>query len=539
MANFEKMKRKLSAVIATAVLLSAQPVWGFEMSYDGGETDFYVKGSSDVKKGGQIITLKVTSENGDLIYTRQTETKADGTYEFVFALDYNGKVTAVVSENGEISQPITLYKSVQTEVESALARINGSESISGVINAEADVLQIDLTEYAAVSSSGLLNSVLDLQSYNTLADFKTAYSLGKFLVEVEKAGTALQILEAEKSTPAVAEATQTKAYKVYELYSETEKKTVLAGLCGKRFESGIAAFAKARDEAIAINEISKAENYNEKYKLIEDYNNVLELDLEKYSDLGSKFEDFKKELFEKNVNTAEKLRENAEAVYDDMTDGDKTFGGGGGGGGSSKGGSISNFKVDDNLLPTNPVPTIKQFDDIGNYEWAKTAISVLSAKAVINGKSDRVFAPGDNVTRAEFIKMLIGAFSLSGNAEIKFNDVPDEHWSHTYISAAVANKIANGISETLFGANDKITRQDMAEFCNRIIELKDLDIKGEDVNFNDENKIAPYALESVKTLARAGIINGTGDGNFAPESNATRAEAAVIIYRLSEYCSGR
>ncbi len=538
MANFEKMKRTLSAAVATAVLLSAQPVLGFEMSYDGGETDFCVKGSTTVKKGGQIITLKVTDWQDNLLYARQTETKADGTYEFIFSLDYNGDVTAVVSENGELTQSKTIYKSVKSEVDSALSRLNGSESISAVINDEADVLQIDLTEYNTASASGLLNKLLDAQSYSSLADFKAAYSIGEFLVAVERADTPLQILTAEQSNQDVLAATKTKAYKVYELYGDAEKQTILTGLCEISFELGIDAYAKARDGAVVLNEISKAENYNEKYQLLEDYNDVLGLDLEKYSKLDSKFENFKKKLFEENVNTAEKLIEVAESVYDDLTGSgdDKTYGGGGGGGGGS---TSSNFKVNDNLIQSNPIPSILQFSDLGDYEWAKTAISVLAAKTVVNGKADGIFAPADSVTRAEFIKMLTGAFALSGAADIKFDDVPKGHWSYDYIAAAVANKIANGISETEFGANEKITRQDMAVFCNRIIELKDIEVKGEEIKFSDEEKIAPYASESVKVLARAGIINGTGDGNFAPANNATRAEAAVIIYRLSEYCSGR
>ncbi|MBR5157606.1 MAG: S-layer homology domain-containing protein [Clostridia bacterium] len=536
MAKFEKMKRALSAIAASAVLLSSQPVLGFEISYDGGETDLCVKGSTTVKKGGQIITLKVTDEQGDLIYTRQTETKADGTYEFVFSLDYNGKVTAVVSENGELTQPKAIYKSVESEVDAVLAKLNGAEEISAVITADADVLLIDLAEYNTVSASGLLNKLLDAQTYDSIADFKSAYSVAKFLVAVEKADTSLKILNEEQNNKDVLAATDTKAYKVYELYNDNEKQAVLSKLCGKRFELGIAEYAKARDGAIVVNEISKATNYNEKYELLEEYNDVLGLDLDKYSDLDKKFEDFKKKLFEENIDTVEKLAEAAESVYDDLTDGEKTYGNGGGGGG---GGSTSNFKVNDNLITTNPIPQIQQFNDLGEYEWAKTAITVLAAKTVVNGKAEGIFAPADTVTRAEFIKMLAGAFSLMGSSDINFADVPKGHWSYEYIAAAVANKIANGLSETEFGANEKITRQDMAVFCNRIIELKELNIKGDDVSFSDEDKIAPYASESVKALARAGIINGTGDGNFAPENNATRAEAAVIIYRLSEYCSGR
>ena len=47
----------------------------------------------------------------------------------------------------------------------------------------------------------------------------------------------------------------------------------------------------------------------------------------------------------------------------------------------------------------------------------------------------------------------------------------------------------------------------------------------------DENEIAPYAKESVKSLYTAGVINGKEMG-FAPQSNASRAEAAKMMYEL-------
>ncbi|HHW00656.1 MAG TPA: S-layer homology domain-containing protein, partial [Clostridiaceae bacterium] len=52
------------------------------------------------------------------------------------------------------------------------------------------------------------------------------------------------------------------------------------------------------------------------------------------------------------------------------------------------------------------------------------------------------------------------------------------------------------------------------------------------VPFTDEAEISGYAKEAVAAIQKAGIIKGTGDGRFAPKNNATRAEAAVIIYRL-------
>ena len=60
------------------------------------------------------------------------------------------------------------------------------------------------------------------------------------------------------------------------------------------------------------------------------------------------------------------------------------------------------------------------------------------------------------------------------------------------------------------------------------VELKSV----KDVSFTDFEDVPEYARESVRLMAAAGIINGYDDGSFKPLDNATRAEAAQIIYTI-------
>ena len=53
------------------------------------------------------------------------------------------------------------------------------------------------------------------------------------------------------------------------------------------------------------------------------------------------------------------------------------------------------------------------------------------------------------------------------------------------------------------------------------------------VSFVDYDEISDYALDAVVSMAEAGVISGMDTGEFAPKDNATRAQAAVIIYRLA------
>ncbi|HHV99353.1 MAG TPA: S-layer homology domain-containing protein [Clostridiaceae bacterium] len=175
------------------------------------------------------------------------------------------------------------------------------------------------------------------------------------------------------------------------------------------------------------------------------------------------------------------------------------------------------------------------FSDISNVKWAKETIEYLAARGIISGPGDGTFRPSDKVTRAEFIKMLMIALELEDEeAECTFSDVKAGAWYYKPIAAAEKLGIVKGKGDGTFGVNDEILRQDMAVMIYRTAQLLGIDL-GDDVNvepFTDEAEISGYAKEAVTAIQKAGIINGIGDGRFAPKNNATRAEAAVIIYRL-------
>jgi len=50
--------------------------------------------------------------------------------------------------------------------------------------------------------------------------------------------------------------------------------------------------------------------------------------------------------------------------------------------------------------------------------------------------------------------------------------------------------------------------------------------------FKDEAKMPKWAIASIKEASDAGVMNGDADGNFRPNDNLTRAEAAVLVAKL-------
>ena len=202
-------------------------------------------------------------------------------------------------------------------------------------------------------------------------------------------------------------------------------------------------------------------------------------------------------------------------------------GGTSGPGGSSIIGS-PNGNTGDKEEPLNIV-----FTDLADYPWAAGMISKLAQAGVISGRTSTTFEPGASVTRAEFLSMLVRAFTLtSDNTEVPFSDVGGE-WYYDSIRIAYGLGIAAGYEDGSFRPDAQITREEMAALALRAANKAGISIPGGDpVAFTDSWDIADFAKEAIDTMTAAGIINGMGDGTFAPKETANRAQSAVIIYKI-------
>lgn len=213
-------------------------------------------------------------------------------------------------------------------------------------------------------------------------------------------------------------------------------------------------------------------------------------------------------------------------------------GGGAGGGGGGGGISATAPSTPSTYAPDNemPVTKVEGFTDIESVPWAKEQILYLHDMDIISGKGDGIFAPHDTLTREEYVKMLVDAFMLTGESNTGFLDVDKNAWYYKYISAAHANHIISGISEEEFGVGKPITRQDMCVILHRVLEETGVKLPATDkyynmMTFEDNTEIDEYAYSSVEKMFKNGIISGISESLFSPKTNATRAQAAVIVYR--------
>jgi hypothetical protein len=173
--------------------------------------------------------------------------------------------------------------------------------------------------------------------------------------------------------------------------------------------------------------------------------------------------------------------------------------------------------------PTEPEPALV---DIKGH-WAEARIQELIKLGAISGYPDHTFKPNNNITRAEFVSVLVKAFQL-GAIEGKVYADTANHWAKNSISTAAGHGIVNGYNETTFGPNDPITREQMAAM---IVKAAKLPIIADGASFTDSADISAWAKSIVATATSKGLISGYTDGSLQPKGNATRAEAATVILK--------
>ena len=179
----------------------------------------------------------------------------------------------------------------------------------------------------------------------------------------------------------------------------------------------------------------------------------------------------------------------------------------------------------------------REFKDTSSHKWAEEAIESMAVKGIIEGKSEDKFDPAANITRAEFGALVSRMLKLNEdtNKDIPFKDVPNNKWYYNSVAAIYENGLINGRTNTSFDPEGNITREEMAKIIGNILEsnsYKKQD-KKELAKFKDKNSIAPWAEETASIAVYNGVIDGS-NGKFMPKQNATRAEAAMMLYRLYE-----
>lgn len=194
-------------------------------------------------------------------------------------------------------------------------------------------------------------------------------------------------------------------------------------------------------------------------------------------------------------------------------------------------------EIPENTPPTEPVSRLP-FTDVPVGSWYYDAVLYAYEKGLMNGISETSFAPDGTTTRAQIVTILHRLEGSPKAIQANFSDVPKQQWFSDSISWAASEGIVNGYGNGAFGPNDNITREQMAAILYRYAQYKGINVQNgrldDLLGFEDVLDVSAYALDAMKWVCSAGIINGTSATTLSPQSQSTRAQAATILMRFCQ-----
>ncbi len=204
------------------------------------------------------------------------------------------------------------------------------------------------------------------------------------------------------------------------------------------------------------------------------------------------------------------------------------------------------------LLPLRALSAELPFTDVPQDAWYFPVVREAYEKGITNGTTRTTFEPNATVTREMFLVMLFRAADVrldvfhtmfpKWDEELiqrsYFSDVEKDAWYAETVCLAKEMDVTNGVDVTRFGVGEPITREQMATFVARFMDVRRhvalKDAKTPVKTFADADQVSAWAKEAVEAMRVSGVMQGDQQQRLHPQDHATRAEAAVVVLRLAD-----
>ena len=167
------------------------------------------------------------------------------------------------------------------------------------------------------------------------------------------------------------------------------------------------------------------------------------------------------------------------------------------------------------------------YSDVPEDHWAYNEIKSAGEIGFMSGMGDGTFGLGQNVTRAQFVSMLVRMFGWQQAQGASYSDVDPSAWYYNDVMTASAMGALG--NETGFRPNDNITREEIAVMLVRALGYDELAKEFSDtyLPFNDVSSNKGY----ISLAYDFGIVSGKTANSFDPYGTALREEAAAMMMR--------
>ena len=176
------------------------------------------------------------------------------------------------------------------------------------------------------------------------------------------------------------------------------------------------------------------------------------------------------------------------------------------------------------------------FTDVAADAWYYDNVRYVFENGMMIGTADTLFSPETATSRSMLVTIL---WRLEGapvvDHAMTFEDVAEGAWYTEAIRWAAANGIVLGYSDTTFGVEDAVTREQTATFLHRYAAFKGYECTADtDAAFKDWSAVSDWAKASIRWAVGEGLILGTDQKMLDPLGTAARAQTAAILMRFCE-----
>ncbi|MDY3926769.1 MAG: S-layer homology domain-containing protein [Anaerotignum sp.] len=177
--------------------------------------------------------------------------------------------------------------------------------------------------------------------------------------------------------------------------------------------------------------------------------------------------------------------------------------------------------------PAEPAKSVNPFTDVPSGAYYEDAVIWAVEKGITSGTTETTFSPDASCTRAQMLTfMWRAAGSPKATGSNPFTDVSADAYYYDAVLWAVENGITSGISATTFAPDATVTRDQTVTFLYRAAGSP----AANGSSFSDVSSDAYYA-DAVAWAVQQNITSGTGDNQFSPNADCTRAQIVTFLYR--------
>ena len=171
------------------------------------------------------------------------------------------------------------------------------------------------------------------------------------------------------------------------------------------------------------------------------------------------------------------------------------------------------------------------FQDVDQNAWYFQYLDTAVSSGLINGRGNGRFAPNDDITGAEAVKIAACIGQLLSDGSVSLTS--GSPWYASYLDYAVENGILDTPLDP-YSLSAPMMRADLMDmFCRAIPVAQRREINSiPDGSIPDLSTSASYR-DNVYTLYRMGIVTGSDKrGSCLPEKCISRAEVAALVARI-------